>query len=271
MSLVQDLIKQLEISPEAEILGIVDAGGMGGTGAGPSGDNIQWTLLITLSGWKPFGGELRKSEMTVRKLVPEAEMRTFMGVMNPYDVVRVKARWSENNVFGSPQALLTEFVGKDDSDAELNSHALKLQEPVTFADPQFGLFTLDRRVNWYEATPDWCGATIRLTIPAGATDDMEKSLAVARQLWADQENWQRKITTCATKELLGLKNGTWLDEDEEELSEEDFVRRMVLESISVEANGSFEFWNDDGDLFLGHSIMVSGNLTDGPKDAGIHG
>jgi hypothetical protein len=271
MSLEQNLIKQLEVSPEAEILGVVGAGGVSGAGAGPSGNNVQWTVLITLSGWKPLGGELRESEMIVRKSVPEAAVRTFMAAMDPYDVVRVRVRWSENNVFGSPQALLTEFIGKDDSDPELNSYALELQELVTFTDPQFGMFTLDRRVNWYEATPDWCGGSIRLTIPASAPAAMQKTLAVARRLWAEQEEWQRKINACASKELLGLKNDTWLGEDEAEVSEAEFARRMVLESILVQADGSFEFWHNDGDLFWGHSIMVSGNLTDGPKDAGIHG
>jgi hypothetical protein len=270
MRLEHDLIKQLEVAPEAEILGVVGAGGVSGAGSGPP-DNVQWTVHITLSGWKPFGGELRKSEIVVRKLVPKAAIRAFMAAMAPYDVVRVKVRWSENNVFGSPQALLTELIGKDDSDPQLNAYALELQEPVTFADAEFGSFTLDRRVNWYEATPEWCGGPIRLMIPADGLREREKSLSVARRLWAEQEEWQRKITACATRELLGLKNDSWLDEDEAEVTEEEFARRMVLESISIQADGAFEFWHNDGDLFWGHYIMVSGNLTDGPNEAGIHG
>ena len=46
---------------------------------------------------------------------------------------------------------------------------------------------------------------------------------------------------------------------------------MKLESISVRNNGSFDFWHNDGDLFWGHSIQISGNLTDGPKRADIPG
>lgn len=271
MSLEQDLIKQLESSPETEIIGVVNAGGVSGVGAGPSGDNVLWTVHITFSGWKPAGGELRKSEITVRKEVPEAAIRTFQAAMNPYDVVRVRARWSEHNVSGSPQALLTDFIGKDDSDSELNAYASELQEPVMFADPHFGVFTLDRRVNWYEATPDWGGICIRLTVPADDPDQMEKSLAAARRLWSAQAGWQRRILACATTELLGLKNESWLEEGEAEVSKAEFERRMVLETISVEADGSFEFWHNDGDLFWGHSIMVSGNLEEGPNDAGIHG
>jgi hypothetical protein len=126
-------------------------------------------------------------------------------------------------------------------------------------------------VNWYEAVSEWCGTSIRLTVPASASDKTEKSLALARRLWAEQEEWQRKIIKCATKELLRLKNDTWLGEDEAEVSEGEFSSRLVLESISLNAEGSFEFWHDDGDLFWGHSIMVSGDLTEGPNAAEIPG
>ena len=71
--------------------------------------------------------------------------------------------------------------------------------------------------------------------------------------------------------LLELKNDAWLDEDESEVSAEEFIARMELSSVSIHADGGFEFWFDDGDLFWGHSIMVSGNIQDGLDDAGIHG
>ena len=271
MSKQQDLIKQLESSPEAEILGVVSAGGVSGAGGSASDKNSLWTVLITLSGWRPVGGRFRESELVIRKEVSDKKLKTLMAAMDPYDVVRVRARLAEENVFGFPEALLIEFIGKDESDNELNSYAAKLQEPVTLMDPEFGVFTLERRVNWYEANPVWCGAAVRLTVPAGSPNEIQKSLAAARKLWADQEEWHRRITAYAVQKLLELKNDNWLDEGEAEVSEEEFGRRMVVETISVNPGGSFEFWHDDGDLFLGHSIMVSGNLKDGPKDAGIHG
>jgi hypothetical protein len=194
-----------------------------------------------------------------------------MPALDPYDVVRIRARWSEDNVSGSPQALLTEFIGKDDSDPELNAHALDLQQPVTFNDPQLGLLTLNRSVDWYEASPDWCGAPVQLTIPSAPPLEMQKALEVARQLWAQQKDWQRKITDCATKELLELKNVSWLQAGEPPLTDEQFARTMVLETISVEPDGSFEFWHDDRDLFWGHSIVVTGTLEQGPKRAALHG
>jgi hypothetical protein len=90
-------------------------------------------------------------------------------------------------------------------------------------------------------------------------------------LWDSRESWSDRIANYATTKLLGLKNKTWLGEDETELSAEQFRSKMKLESISMEPNGDFEFWFDDGDLFWGHAIRVSGNLSDGPTDAEIAG
>src|SRR3954467_7230172 len=93
----------------------------------------------------------------------------------------------------------------------------------------------------------------------------------ARTLWAQQGDWNRRIRELATRELLDLKNSNWLAEDEPVITADDFTDRMRLESISVNGDGSFEFFHDDGDLFWGHTIIVGGNLRDGPTSAQIAG
>jgi hypothetical protein len=263
------LLNELENAPETEIVGVVSAQGV--TGAAHSAEDELWTLLFSFSGWRQASGVLQKSELTIRREVTKEQLGRFQDRVAPYDVLRIRARLSEHSVFGSPQALLINLLGKHGSDAELNAYAKELQEPVTFLDFQFGLFTLNRRLDWYEATPGWGDNCVRLTIPADEAGRMQESLSVARTLWAAQAEWQKKITDYAVEELLSLKNENWLEDDETAVSAEEFAQRMVLEMISIRSDGSFEFWYDDGELFWGHSIMVNGNLTDGPKDAGIHG
>ena len=74
--------------------------------------------------------------------------------------------------------------------------------------------------------------------------------------------------------LLGSAND-WAeqmeDEEPQEITREQFMERMELESIEVRADGSFQFWFGDGDLFYGHSIWVSGDLKNGPNDAAMEG
>ncbi len=265
----QDLIKQLKTSPKAELLGVVGASGVVGFSAD---GKSPWTLLLPFSAWKEPGGKLQKTALIVRKKVPEAEMDRVQDAVEPFDVLRVKVRLAKESVLeGSPQALLIALVGKDDSDAEVLAFAKHLQEPVTFRDSQFGLFTLDRRVNWYEARTKWGSLPVRLVIDAHKPKTMEKALTVARSLWACRKEWQQRIAKYATEKLLPLKNESWLGEDETELTAREFAKRMAVETICVRANGSFEFWYSDGDLFWGHSIRVSGNLTGGPKHADIEG
>ena len=60
------------------------------------------------------------------------------------------------------------LLGEEISDAELNAFAEQLQKPVTYEDPQFGTFTLNRSVNWYEASVMWNGQSIQLTLSVDA-------------------------------------------------------------------------------------------------------
>jgi len=262
------LLKQLSQRDEVDLLGVVDAGGISGSSS--RGDEL-WTLMFCLAAWKYRGEPVRKRKLTVRTKVAKEEFGSTRELIGCYDVVHLRARVAEDNVFGTPQALLVEIIGKHTSDDELNKCALELQEPVTFEDSRFGTFTLDRRVNWFVAQTPWSRTNVRLSLSMDGCATPQELLSFARSLWDSQVSWSQRITDFAATKLLKLKNETWLEEDEEELSTQQFKTRMTLESITVYPNRTFEFWYDDGDLFLGHAIMVSGNLRDGPTNAGIHG
>src|SRR5262249_40338436 len=141
--------------------------------------------------------------------------------------------------------------------------------PVTLNDANFGKLTLDRRVDWFTAQVDWDGKPVSLNLSDSAA--VEKSLKVATALWQKQREWNRRIRDFAVQDLLPLKNESGLDEDETALSGDEFTDRMTLESITVFPNESFDFWHNDGDQFLGHSIQISGSLSEGPTRADIPG
>jgi hypothetical protein len=264
----EELMEQLKQNAIVEVLGVVQASGASG---GRNGKELNWTLKFAFEVWKYSNGEIQNRKLTICKSVSNEELRLHVRQIRPFDVIRIRARIAEQNSFGSPQGLLVELVGKDISDAGLNQFALKLQEPVTFEDVRFGIFTLDRRLNLYEAKTSWGSINIGLSLPPDDREEIKKILTQAYLLWDSRESWSDRIANYATTKLLGLKNKTWLGEDETELSAEQFRSKMKLESISMEPNGDFEFWFDDGDLFWGHAIRVSGNLSDGPTDAEIAG
>ncbi|MFR5077481.1 MAG: DUF2262 domain-containing protein [[Clostridium] innocuum] len=55
----------------------------------------------------------------------------------------------------------------------------------------------------------------------------------------------------------------WQDEAEDELRADDFARRIRIEAVNVSQDGEFELYYDDGDIFAGHVIIVSGNMEKG--------
>jgi hypothetical protein len=261
----QRLLDQLAVSPVVEVTGVVSPNGA--TGVRSRGEDL-WTANFTFEAWRIGTADLQIVPLRISRKVTDAELDQLRSAINPYTVMRIKARVGES-AFGGYQALLEEFVGVYKSDAELNQYAERLQQPVTFENPDFGTFTLDRRVDWFAAEVVWDGKPVSLNLSDAA--EVEASLKVAQTLWQAQREWNLRIRDFAVQELLPLKNENWLDEDEAELSPDEFKDRMTLESITVYPSGSFDFWHNDGDLFWGHSIQISGNLSDGPKHADIPG
>ena len=49
------------------------------------------------------------------------------------------------------------------------------------------------------------------------------------------------------------------------------MSRMELDAVQIYEDGAFDFWFNDGDLFWGHSIHVTGSLESGPEDAQMEG
>jgi hypothetical protein len=264
----RQLFDQLAACPLIEITGVVSASGVG---AGKSHGQELWSLLMSFDAWRIGPGPLRTESLTIRRKVSDEELRTFQEIIDADTVIKIRARLAEVNVFGCPQALLEEFIQIDSSDSELHDYLAELQKPVTHEDDFFGTFTLDRRVHWYSVRVHWSGKTVDLHLSVEEHDDIDSALKVAHALWGDESSWNERVRDYAVQELLPLKNENWLDEDETELTPEQFKSKMTLESIAVYPDGSFEFWHDDGDLFWGHSIQVCGNLSEGLTGADIPG
>jgi hypothetical protein len=262
---MQRLFEQLMASPISDVLAVV---GANGPGAGRNHGDEMWTMSFTVEAWRVAEGEIQKRPLTVRRKVTDSELRTWQDLIQAYEVIHLKARVVESDP-GGPEALLEDFAGRVASDAELNAIAEELQKPVTLEDSLLGTFTLDRRVDWFTGEPLWAGQSISLNLSESA--EAREALGTAHALWQNQSEWNQRVRSFAVERLLPLKNDFWLDEEEAELTPEQFDNRMTLDSITVNADGSFEFWHNDGDLFAGHWIQISGSLSEGPTDADIPG
>ncbi len=264
----EKLFLQLSENPICELTGIVDTSGVG---ASQSRGDDMWSLLFTFDAWKIENGPLRKESLTVRRIVSKVELEKYQELIDSETIIKIKARVSVTNVFDSPQALLEQHINDKFIDSELQNHLLELQKPIVFKDTVLGEFIFDRKYGWYTSKVNWNGKTIELNINVEEPNDLQAGLILAHSLFENVTSWSQRISNYAVQELLPLKNDTWLEDDELELTSEDFLKRMKLESISLYLDGEFEFWHDDGDLFYGHSIQISGNIEEGPKSAKIPG
>ena len=114
---------------------------------------------------------------------------------------------------------------------------------------------------------DWLGSEIALDFDRGVPEEMASAQETGRALMASQADWDHRVRSYAAQELLSLANDWAADAREEE--DEDSGAPLV--SIQLLPQGGFEFWFNDGDLFWGHSIHVTGSLESGPESAQMEG
>jgi len=249
-----------------------------GSAHAPHEDPAAWELLVSLAYWRPAGGEVRESKLTLRKPVSRVALDDAFKRVRPYDLLQAKVRLVEHCVIdddlprtGSPQGLLVEISPDRPHDPELERLARKLREPVIMRDDRFGEFVLNRRIDTFEAKMKWGSTPVDLALSGSGADEVAEALATAHALWDAQEDWHQRIVAHAVERLLPLKNGNWLEDGEDPLTAADFAGRMSLTDIAIYEGGTFEFWFNDCDLFGDHSICVSGDLQNGPKQSDIEG
>ena len=107
-------------------------------------------------------------------------------------------------------------------------------------------------------------------------EDREKCLSHLRALMAGQANWDGRLRDCAARDLLELANdwasdGGCEEREPEEITRGQFMERLEPDAVQISGDGSFDFWFNDGALFWGHRIHVTGSLEGGPEKAEMEG
>lgn len=218
---------------------------------------------MTFHAWRVDDGPLEAGELRlVQETVGDDPPFGSLWGMPPETVVTMKARLfrADDGAFGIV-AGPAKVAGPDAVFAEAIQ---RRRNPPTFSDPHLGKLTADDLMGW-AGEAEWLGGKCQVSV------DHLDDLAVAHALWNDQQGWTTKAIKLAVSQLLELKNDSWLGEDEEPASADDFARRLKIESVGIEKKGAFELWFDDGGLFGGHAIAIKGTLSRGLTDANLAG
>ena len=266
-----DVAEGVEYGAECTVIeGVVSPADQGGWPSRRGGDYA--VHCFAFAGWRRLGGSLISGELTLLRPVPPFDDGDNKAVsvfeqLPAFSIQRLSVLLSKDQT----RAVVEKVLTIEAPDASLLSLSDRLRIPVVVSTERFGDVVLNPTIGWFEGKAKWNRKTIELQFNKGEDDGIAGAIETAETLWAEQAAWKRKVDDFAVKKLLPLKNDSWLGEDEAELTPKEFKARMKLLSISVSSNGRFEFWHDDGDLFWGHSLQISGNLKDGLLDADIPG
>jgi hypothetical protein len=264
----ETLFADLAAQPIVEIIGIVAPLSGGGV-------NYAWSdlysLYLNFDAWRVRGGPLRKETLALKRMCTKKEMIELGRRFEVDTIISVRARLAEKNLMGTPHALLEELGGPVGDDAEMNEFLAELLRPVTHADPVLGTLVFDRGLEHFSGRVLWRGQLVEINLDVSKRELLPQIITIARTLIRDQAEWHDRSREFASKELLSLKNENWLDEGEEELTADDFRKRLTMSSLTLDPDGSFTFWFDDCGLFFGHTVAVSGTLPGGFESADIHG
>ena len=244
---------------ELTVLAVTGANGFGG---GKAGKEKLWTASIGLTAWmEEDSPDIHRGEFVLSTVGDEQLLEILRRRTRPDFIIKFRGRVSEDG-----QRLLLLDLPEPGFDPDLKAILEEQKKPVTFWEEGLGTFTLDRRVDWFETEVDWLGGQISLVFDAG--EDRAEVLQKAKTLLSGAADWDERIRAYAADDLLASAND-WAEDGE--ITREQFIQRMELESIEIRADGSFEFWFADGDMFYGHSIHVSGGMENGPDDASMEG
>ena len=244
---------------ELTILAVTGANGFGG---GKTRGETLWTASIGLTAWmEEDSPDIHRGEFVLSTIGDEQLLEVLRRRTRPDFIIKFRGRVSEDG-----KRLLLLDLPEPGFDPDLKAILEEQKKPVTFWEEGLGTFTLNRQVDWFETEVDWLGGQISLVFDA--EEDRAEVLQRAKTLLAGAADWDQRIRAYAADDLLVSAND-WAED--EEITREQFIQRMELESIEIRADGSFEFWFADGDMFYGHSIHVSGDMEHGPDDAAMEG
>ncbi|MDA1475176.1 DUF2262 domain-containing protein [Bacillus changyiensis] len=264
-------IEQFEKRFADEVIEVAAVTGPSGIGAGRATGDVMWNASIPVIAWKEIhsNSPAIQKELRLEWLVNDDEWQKTRDIFKANTIVKLYVRK------GNKAMMLVKVIDTAYQDDELQSILNEALKPIDYKDSKLGTFKLNKAVKLFEKEITWAGQAGILYFDWHENEqEMKASLATAHILFQDQVQWDAKIRAYAAEELVELANDWLQDNDETEIDEitkELFIELMEFSSISVYSDGDFEVFFDDGDMFWGHSIIVSGHRNGTFESAEIAG
>ncbi|MCA9039705.1 MAG: DUF2262 domain-containing protein [Planctomycetaceae bacterium] len=123
----------------------------------------------------------------------------------------------------------------------------------------------------YRKTFKWLKSKVDLDIDLEEPDlkQLQAAIRLLEALCEKTEYWQRRYNKYLVTEVLEVKNEGWLEDDENPVTADEFLQRMILVSISVFSESEFQFTFYDEEMFGSHFVDLTGTRKEGFTDFDI--
>lgn len=178
--------------------------------------------------------------------------------------------------------LVVDVLERDCEDERIQAFYEEYKRPVILMTEQVGEMVLDKRYDSYEGEGIWNGEACEVCLDTDeeGSAKAEGSMATLKVLFEEAKKWDEEARRYAAKKLISLANEWYVpedddyEEDEDEdadsepaITEEDFIRRIYINTIAIHADGSFALYYGADGMFTDHGITVRGDLAEGICDA----
>lgn len=128
---------------------------------------------------------------------------------------------------------------------------IQKREDKVVISKEFGELKHDSELDRYNGAFDLDGKNIEISFSNTSIDKFDNNLIDTEKHLANISKYMDKMI----KEMLVLKNESWLEENEEPLKIDTFKKEIGLYSINVYEDSCIELFYKCGDLFWGHEII----------------
>ena len=265
---------------EKEVLVLTE----GGTSSSRWGENKLWQASVTvLSVVDVATGELTEKKCNLNWQMTEAENDNGkLYDIKGETIYRLRVQESLPFLsFGNEEIprgnslWVREVLESDCSEARLEQILAEFRKPVILQLDTGEELLLDKSIGLFSGEGHWNGkeCLINMDVDEESSVTAKDALETWKKLIANSQEWDDKARKFAAEEMTDNANDWALDADEnaEEMTKEDFAKRLMISEVCVSTDGNFELFYDDDDMFWGHVVIVSGNIETGIDDAYMAG
>lgn len=256
-----------------------------GTSASKSGKDKLYTASITILALVDVvTGELTDEKSYLEWQLTEKECQTSEKIFNLQGKTIYRLKVQESLPFTNPfgeevrrgrYLWVKEVLERDCQEERLDAILEIYLKPVIIQPEGCEEFVLDKSFEMFSGNGSWNGESclIHLDVDENSAETAEDAQSTLKILMDNCKEWDEKARQYAAAELAECASDWVKEEDEnaEEITEDEFAKRMSISKIVVSIDGDFDIYYDDDDMFWGHVIIVSGNIETGINDATMAG